>query len=160
MSNPTTMTCPSEAFSEPLCKVPAGTDDNLALTRHRQTFVATSDHPAAWLSDTLLLLKRLRTLEPNWDSYGAKPICDASCSHAESVLKKLAHVVNVPEPLVSGTPDGHVGFCWDEGAWSLDAWIESTGRITYTYLDETNSANDREARTDTYQDLVFFLTKW
>ncbi len=160
MNNPTTMTCQSEAFSEQLYEVPAGTDDNSALTPHRRTVVAVSDRPASWLGDTLHTLKHLRSLEPNWDSYGANPICDASCRHAEVVLNKLAHIVGVPKPLVSATPNGHVGFCWDEGTWSLDAWIEGTGRITYTYLDETNSASDREAQTDTYQDLVSLLTQW
>lgn len=160
MSNPTTMSSKSEAFSGQFYEVPAGTDDNTALTPHKQSVVAMSDRPAAWLGDTLLTLNRLRSLEPNWDSYGAKPISDASCNHAKSVLKNLAHVVSVPKPLVSATPDGHVGFCWDEGTWSLDAWIESTGRIMYTYLDETDSANDCEAQTDTWQDLLSLLTQW
>ena len=154
------MTYQSEAFSEPLCRVPDGTDDKTALNPHRQPVVAMSDHPAAWLGDTLITVKRLRLLEPNWDSYGANPISDDSCCHAEFVLMKLANIANVPKPLVSATPDGDVGFCWDEGFWSLDAWIESTGQITYTYLDETNTANNREEQTDTWQALVPFLTQW
>lgn len=158
MSNPTTMASKSEVFSVPFLEV--GTDDNSALTQHRQTLFAISDNPAPWLVDALVELKQLRSLESNWDSYDATPISDDSICHAESVLQKLAHITNVPIPTVSATPDGYVGFCWDTGAWSLDAWIEDDGRISYTYLDETNSANDQEAWTLAWQDLVPLLTQW
>ena len=66
----------------------------------------------------------------------------------------------VEKPAVGATPDGHIGFSWDEGAWSLDAEILPTGRIEYVYLDERDSAQDREAVALDWAELLEMLTQW
>ncbi len=157
MTNPITVLPESEVFSEHCVAVPAGTEDNSALSR---TVVATRAYPASWLAEALKVVARLLTLEPNWDSYGADVVSHDSARHAEKTLRELARIENVPSPTVTATPDGEVGFCWDAGGWSLDAWVEPAGRIVYVFIDETDHANDRDTWTDHWQDLVPLLTRW
>ena len=67
--------------------------------------------------------------------------------------------VGVAEPAVGASPEGHVGFSWDEGAWSLDAEVLPDGRIEYVYLDEQDSAKDRDTTTRLWTDLLELLTQ-
>jgi hypothetical protein len=121
--------------------------------------VAIRETQPKWLRDSLRKLQELATLQENWDSYGASPVNANSVVRAQELVCYLARFVGVDEPAVGATPEGHVGFSWDEGAWSLDAEVLPNGRIAYVYLDERDSANDRETTTRRWADLLALLTQ-
>ena len=112
-----------------------------------------------WVRRTITKLENLPALQENWDSYGARPIDMRSIQKAHELICELALYVGINEPAVSATPDGHVGLSWDEGSWSIDAEMLPDGRIRYVYLDERDSANDRERVTCGRYELLGLLTQ-
>ena len=160
MTNLMTLPSQSEVFFGTCGATPDKTDDTSALSQRMQTRVAMRTHPDPWLDQALSIVTDLLALEPNWSSYGSEVVKYESVRHAVDVLFWLAHIENVEAPTVTATPDGEVGFCWDAGDWSLDAWVETAGRINYVFIDETNHDNDRDTWTDNWQDLLPLLTRW
>ena len=126
----------------------------------RQTVYALRQAPPDWLHEAVKRLQSFESLRENWDSYGAAPIDLDSISGGIALLSRLAMYECVEKPAIGATPDGHVGFSWDEGAWSLDAEVLPTGHVQYVYLDEDDSANDREATALEWVDLLELLTHW
>lgn len=72
-------------------------------------------------------IARLADLEENWDSYGAAKVAPRAIELA--MLLRLTLSSQSREPTVTATPDGGVGFCWDNGNWSVDLSIDADGRI-------------------------------
>lgn len=132
--------------------------DAVVLTR--PTVFARRAAPPDWLADTIVKLDKLVGLEQNWDSYGASPVDHTSVATAKELIRYLAMFTNVDKPAVGATPDGQVGFSWDEGAWSLDVEVLSDGRFAYVYLDERDGSNDRETATRESSELLPLLTQW
>jgi hypothetical protein len=122
--------------------------------------VALRDHPANWLSVTIKKIDALSSLERNWDSYGADPVDNGSIERARELVEYLACVRNIDAPTVTATPEGNVALCWDEGNWSLDASVDSSGLVAYVFLDEQDSANDRDTWTRDIEVLAALLTRW
>ena len=122
--------------------------------------LAVRTDPASWLSDALKAIRSLRALEQNWDSYGAHTVNDDSIEKSKTLAISLSTIENVTAPVVTATPAGHVGFCWDSGDWSLDAEVYPSGLVEYVYLDRRDSAADREARTRDYEELAMLLSSW
>lgn len=122
--------------------------------------VATREAPADWLSDVRSEIQQLLDLQENWDSYGAYRVDRESVQQALSVAAGLSWFVGIDQPTVTATPEGHVGFCWDSGHWSLDASIDSSGLISFVFLDREEPDRDRENRTRYVERLVEFLTSW
>jgi len=125
-----------------------------------QPVFAKSCTQAAWLPKTSARIAALADLNENWDSYGGHAISGSSITAARHLIDHLAWFIGVQAPAVSGTPDGGVGFSWDDGDWSLDAEIVSSGRIKYVYLDEEDSSNDLEATTVDGNELLELLARW
>jgi hypothetical protein len=121
--------------------------------------VAVRDFPAPWLEQVCDAIERLLELSDNWDSYGAKAIESDAVACAIGVIEHLSHIQNVPEPTVTPTPDGHVGFCWDTGEWSLDLSVDPSGLLSYVFLDQRDPSQEQESRTRNANDLLFFLTR-
>ena len=125
-----------------------------------QSTFARSDRPASWYSKACGVLDQLYGLRSNWDSYGADAVAPESIEQSRQLLTDLAYVVSVPEPVVTATPDGHVGMCWDTGAWSLDLEVSPTGLISFVYLDESDPRRERESKTRSLGELIALLTQW
>jgi len=148
------------AFAENAFSVPAqGAAETAALERHPVVF-AVRPFAQAWLATATSELHYMATLQDNWDSYGAFPVDPRCIEHAIDLVHGLAYCENVEVPVVGPTPDGHVGFSWDEGDWSLDAEVLPDGRIEYVYLDERDSTKDRETITSDWRELLELLTQW
>lgn len=122
--------------------------------------VATREAPADWLSDVCSAIEQLLDLPENWDSYGAYRVDPKSVSQGLAVATDLSWYVGIDRPTVTATPEGHVGFCWDSGHWSLDASIAPSGLISFVYLDREDRDRDLESRTRKVERLVEFLTSW
>lgn len=133
--------------------------DTAAFSR-KGLVMALRDTPAEWFQNAQDKLQQLRSLEDNWDSYGARPVKEESIAMAAAYIATLARVVSISEPAVGASPDGNVTICWDGGKWSLDAEIDARGIIAYVYLDEEDHENDRDSRTRDIGQLAPFLSQW
>ena len=122
--------------------------------------LAQREAPAEWLLATLKRIRELLFLGENWDSYGARAVHPGAVRAALAVAERLSRWVGVPVPAVTATGDGHVGFCWDEDEWSLDASVDDTGLVTYVFLNESRPQDDIEARTRNADNLLHLLTRW
>jgi len=89
----------------------------------------------------------LRDLPPNWDSYGAKPVDCRSIEVAQVVVLALSRKAYFHVPVVTATPSGTVGLCWDRDSRSLDVEAHADGRLSYVYLDETDESQDEDGAT-------------
>jgi len=146
------------AAFEPAPKLDVGGDETAAWSRastfaHRQT-------PAPWLHGALNKLDGLLTLSSDWDSYGASAIDSDAVGRAKAFVRLVASFVSVPEPTLGASGEGHPAFSWDQGAWSLDASINSTGLISYVYIDEENERANVESCTRDARKLLGYLTQW
>ena len=126
----------------------------------RPVVVARRSHQPDWLQERLRRIDRLRELEPNWDSYGAKRIDLPSIDLANQLLKSLSKIEGVECPTVTASPDGNVGLCWDSGERSLDVEVLPSGKFAYAYLNENAPAMDREGVTTSADHLILLLTQW
>ena len=106
--------------------IPADTGSNVGVLSNFDT--APREEPAEWLMDALSSLERLRSLGKNWDSYGAAPVNPKSVGCGVVFARHIADFVPVLAPVVTATPEGDVGFCWDTGDWSLDLSIDPSER--------------------------------
>lgn len=152
-------TNPPIAFVDDFDPIPAETSGNTEALSRETVFARRETYPE-WLREMIEKLENLATLQENWDSYGAGPIDKRSIKKARDLIGYLAAFIAVDCPAVAGTPDGHVGFSWDEGSWSLNAKILPDGRIKYVYLDERDATKDRETTTRNWSDLLDLLTQW
>lgn len=149
-----------EAFTPSTYPVQAATGVNTDALTLKAAMVAQRDRPAPWLEDALGALEALRVVGEDWDSYGAAAVAPGAIEPATDVCKYLASFVSICPPVVTATPAGEVGFCWDTGGWSLDVSVDRTGLISYVFLDEQDPGNDQEGRTRYLTELMPFLTRW
>lgn len=141
--------------------VPAETrEETAALVNSGDAVFAVRNCQAPWHEDAQDSIVRLLTLGKNWDSYGADAVKEASVRKALHLATRLSWIVNVERPSITATAEGNVGFSWDTGDWSLDAAIDGSGLISYVFLDERDSANEREGRTRNIRELIALATNW
>lgn len=118
-----------------------------------------TDTQTSWLPDVLAKIDGYATLEKNWDSYGAEPADLWSMEYAHALAMRLSND-GVAKPAVGLSPDGHIGFSWDEG-WCLDVDCEPDGQFSYVYLPKvegTDYADDEvEGTTCDLNDLLQYL---
>ncbi len=70
-------------------------------------------------------LDKLRTLKPDWDSYGANPIPEKVIEAAKFVLDML-YGPNAPQPVVGPTPFPGVALIWRLDGKEIDLEITPT----------------------------------
>jgi len=148
-----------EAFEQSL-GVPASTPEDTAALSSQGTVLASRNRPADWWSGVREKIEGLLSLNENWDSYGAKPVEPTAVHQALKVALDLSQIVGVDAPTVTATGDGHVGFCWDSGTWSVDASIDPSGLINYVLLDERLPGKERETRTRDLAELAVLVSGW
>jgi hypothetical protein len=69
----------------------------------------------------------------NWDGYGAKVICQNTCSNAVKFIRMLP--VDFPIPKIDAEPSGGILFEWYRGIGQVfSAIVESSSKITYAGL--------------------------
>lgn len=98
--------------------------------------------PKDWLPELLARIGGFASLKADWDSYGGKPTDSKAIAHARTLVVWLAGL-GMPEPSVSATPNGSVGFSWDEG-WSLDVECRPDGVLSYVYLPQIVEGTTRD----------------
>lgn len=146
-------------FSSPESRIPAEVMSR-STAYEPAPVLALRQRPLGWFQTVIEKLERLTTLEEDWDSYGAAPVSSDSIRVAIEIAGYISRIENVPEPAVGAAPNGHVGFSWDGGPWSLDAEILPEGRIKYVYLDDRESTRERDRVTDRPAEIAQLLTQW
>ncbi len=140
--------------------IPADAKEKSDALSREPVVLAVRDVPSAWLPSAIAELERLRELPPNWDSYGAQRVDRDSVLRATELLQCLARFIGTEAPTVTATPSGDAAFCWDAGAWSLDASVDPSGLISYVFLNEQDHSQDRDGRTRDAGTLAALLTSW
>lgn len=96
--------------------------------------VATDTPEPAWLRESLQQLQRLLRLEPDWDSYGAKPIRLSTVSFALKTLDQIAPD-SLPAPAIVPTPLGGVQLEWHERGVDIEIEVGSAYQATFYFAD-------------------------
>ena len=119
-----------------------------------------SNKRADWLPGALAEIEALRTLQANWDSYGAAPVHPLSIEKACLLVEYLAAHPKVGVPSIGASGDGYVGFSWDEDDWSLDVEVlpgPVVMEFTYVYLDPQDDTKDAVGVLYSCRDLLRFF---
>ncbi len=114
---------------------------------------------AAWLMQIREQIGQLARVAPDWDSYGAAAVDPEAIQSALDIADALAAHSSIAPPVVTATPHGHVGLCWDTGDRSIDASIDPDGAIEMVVIHRSRRGRDREVRTSDVGDLVSVLTE-
>jgi hypothetical protein len=135
---------------------PAGTAEGLYFV------LAPRDDAADWHKDCLERVDHLRTLQWNWDSYGANPVNVASIEIAKQLIRSFADVIGIGCPRVEASPAGYVSLSWEwqEHSRELDLEIRADGTLQYSYIDEKEPSSDREGTTADPNLIACLLTGW
>src|SRR4051794_15646504 len=75
-------------------------------------------------------LTTLASLDPDWDSYGARSLSPAAVRVAQSILDQTL-ASPLPLPKVFPVPDGGVQLEWSAGPIELELEIEPTGEAIF-----------------------------
>lgn len=82
---------------------------------------------ASWLQRLRLTVANFARLDPNWDSYGARPTTTQAINSALALARKAASNRGVPEPDVHPTPHGGITFVWRTRGVDAEIRVESDG---------------------------------
>jgi hypothetical protein len=89
------------------------------------------------LSELLQTVKE--SCEPNWDGYGAEPVCDITYHLTHQFLKALP--LGTPAPSIGAEPDGHLTVEWYRSPRrTLSVSISPEGDLHYAALIGTAKA--------------------
>jgi hypothetical protein len=114
-------------------------NDDFAVTRTASTTTAVSGRElwfvgasggltrpmsdTSWLPEVTDALLRWLNEPEGWDSYGANRISPQAVRVAHRLLKVLSRY-SLPEPLITGTPEGGISFEWSNQEWALQVDVE------------------------------------
>lgn len=70
--------------------------------------------------------------EPDWDGYGANPVCSKAARHLKALLIKLPDYIETPDV----TPDngGGIGLEWRRNKSIATLGVDSSGKIFWAYV--------------------------
>jgi hypothetical protein len=153
--------------------ITAAADETTTFTRTKcldasandtvEWILAARDQPADWFRECEKKIIKLLELEPNWDSYGAKPINLESIDRARKIVRDLSFVQGIWCPFVAPSPTGDVGLTWEWSDFSreLDVEVGPSRIIHYSYMDENNPDQDcEECKTHDLMVIAQIITKW
>lgn len=114
-----------------------------------------------WLNATVSAIKKLKELQPGWDSYGAKVLDLDSIHAAIELVRELASVVGIVRPQVAATPNGYVALLWNwrDSSRDLELSVLPQGEFQYCYSDESGESPDHCGVTKHPTEIAVILTK-
>lgn len=95
-----------------------------------------SQRSPAWLNRVWQQCQVFLEYSPDWDTYGALPIQQATVEGAIELLTNIAGP-GLPAPDVSPTPMGGVHFEWVVGSKALELTFFAPGRVSALFVDES-----------------------
>ncbi len=114
------------------------------------------------ISDTVAAIDRLKDLQPNWDSYGAPRVEDATRKSAKELLHNLVSSLGqaYADPIVGPDVDGGVELIWGAQSTEVHARILPHKYVTnvLALADGTRVLERMDVKTA--EDLIPFLAKY
>ena len=98
-------------------------------------------------------LQQLKSLPPNWDSYGSCPIQPEVIEMASSLLTGLAKL-DMPEPHIVPVPGGGIQFEWENSERGLEIEILPDKSIEYLLLEKEGMDEGRIDQDDKLAEIV------
>lgn len=106
------------------------------------TLIGSGREPS-WTWRVIADIKRIAELDPNWDSYGAKPLTYGAARRCiEWLLEVLPDVT--PQPTLVPTRDGGLQLEWHQGTVDFEIEVPPIGPVTYLLVDETGEEQEWE----------------
>lgn len=113
-----------------------------------------------WLNDVLERTNNLLRLQPNWDSYGAKPIDIQSAVTSLQILASAALAENAGAPQIVPTPQGGVQLEWHGANSDLELCVElPLISVFYENTDDPTKNDHRVVNVPEAIEAVKSLTK-
>jgi hypothetical protein len=101
-----------------------------------------------WFDGVDRKLMSFVNLEPNWNSYGARPVHESVARAASDLLRQLVRRT-APEPSVVPTSGGGVQFEWHTRNHDLEIELPSPGRLLAVFEDRASGEEwEREFSSD------------
>jgi hypothetical protein len=99
-----------------------------------------------WERAVLLDLSRLMRLEPNWDTYGGKPLSPDIASYAFQLLRGLFGTLGHQAPMPSIAPLAHGGvqLVWEQQGRYLEIEIRAPYKVGLLYEEPGSAPIERE----------------
>lgn len=121
-------------------RLPSATGSQLELE-------ITGDVLPEWLDSVIQAAAELLLLEPDWNSYGAKPIELSAVGNTIVLLTQIMQA-ETPAPSLIPTTYGGVQAEWHERGLDIQARVESPGLVYFYCLDQ-RSGEEQEAQLST-----------
>jgi hypothetical protein len=90
--------------------------------------------PPSWLRQARAKLNQLRTLPPNWNSYGATRVAPVATEAAYKLLQEMTTHAT-PYPAIVPTSDGSIQLEWHTRGVDLELRILTPTRLRMTFED-------------------------
>jgi len=90
-----------------------------------------------WIRNLESKLDTFRTLQSNWDSYGAYPIDEGALENAKQFLNSTLFA-SLDKPLIAPTSSGGVHVEWEGNGKALEFEFISLTELNYYYSDSTS----------------------
>ncbi|WLQ12097.1 hypothetical protein O5O45_20440 [Hahella aquimaris] len=110
----------------------------------RGSAISEDSYPIA-VSKVASQLEALTSLQPNWDSYNAKPPSTNALLGAIQ-LASYTFQITTPTPDVFPTPNGNIQFEWSICNYDIEIEIESGSKCIVSYMD-LNADNEWKEKT-------------
>jgi len=115
---------------------------------------------ADWFRECENNIYKLQELEPNWNSYGAKPVSFKSIQLTGEIIYELSKMSGISCPRIGASPTGNVVLSWEWNDFTreLEIEIDPAIGIRYSYFDERSPEKDCEGETIDPMDIKLILT--
>lgn len=113
-----------------------------SLSSAATNFVApTWSEPGRWINPVAQQIRQLKKLQPNWDSYGAKPISKAAIDLMIDLLAGVSSS-NTPPPTLVPSAEGHLQAEWHMKGINLEVEAVDSTHIAVDYEGPDGHWND------------------
>jgi hypothetical protein len=110
-----------------------------------------SEQRPAWLEVVARTCASFVKLEPNWDSYGGRPVHESVAQAASDLLLQLSRASS-PAPIAVPTARGGIQLEWHTPAVDLEIDIASAGRVSAVFENKTTGEEwERSFQSDLSQ---------
>lgn len=101
------------------------------MLEQRSIGAVESADASALVAEDIQQLQEFARLEPDWNSYGAKPTAQTTITVATDLLKQVARIARVRPDFVAPLANGGVQLEWADGAAEIAVRISPNRTLAY-----------------------------
>lgn len=94
-----------------------------------------SDEASSLVADDIAQLRGFGRLEPDWNSYGAKPIAQTAITMATDVLTQVARIARVRPDFVAPLASGGIQLEWAGAGAEIAVRVSSDQTLAYLHTE-------------------------